>query len=347
MVNQSSFELTASRGFTNWMTQQNCSIVFSTYQGGKVFLLGVSPTGALSISERNFPRCMGIAVTNSSRTIFLATHYNIFRLDNFLSLGETHNSFDAIYFPTQSWFTGDVDAHDVAMERSGSLVFANTAFNCVATLADGHSFRPRWLPPFVDRLAGEDRCHLNGIALDEGDLAYVTCISDSNSFDGWRDNKLDGGVVIDTRRGEVFASGLSMPHSPRFHNGRLWLLNSGTGEVGYIEASNCKFVPISFCPGYARGLSMIGQFAVIGLSKPRHGIIFGGLALESELARRKVQARCGLLVVDTLTGDVVEWIRIEGPISELYDVALLPGVRCPSAVGLKGSEIGRTVSIAE
>src|SRR4029077_4773473 len=90
-------------------------------------------------------------------------------------------------------------------------------------------------PSFISGLLDGDKCHLNGMAMDEGRPAYVTAVSRSDVIDGWRDRRSDGGVVIDVATGKVVCNGLSMPHSPRMHKGELWVLNSGTGELGVVK----------------------------------------------------------------------------------------------------------------
>ena len=198
----------------------------------------------------------------------------------------------------------------------------------------------------MSKLAPEDRCHLNGLALDNGRAAWVTAVSVSDVTDGWRDRRRDGGVVVDVRSNQVIASGLSMPHSPRYYRGRLWLLNSGTGYFGHLDLASGAFEPLTFCPGYLRGLTFSGDYAVVGLSGPRHDKkTFGGLALDEELVRRNAEPRCGLQVIDLRTGDVVQWVRIEGMVSELYDVVALPGVVRPMALGFKTDEIQRLLTI--
>jgi uncharacterized protein (TIGR03032 family) len=138
-----------------------------------------------------------------------------------------------------------------------------------------------------------------------------------------------------------------MPHSPRLHDDRVWLLNSGAGELGYFDQAAKKFVPVAFCPGYARGLAFIGQYAIVGLSLARENRTFQGLPLDQALASRGAEPRCGLLVIDTKTGDTVVWVRIEGVVRELFDVAVLPGVRNPTAIGFVTDEIQRVISIDE
>jgi uncharacterized protein (TIGR03032 family) len=342
------FALTTSRHFPAWLASTGGSIAFTTYQAGKLFLLGVKPDGRLSVFERTFPRCMGLAVSADGRSLALATQTQIQRFDNVLPAGQaSQDGYDAVYAPHASWVTGDLDVHDVGFGADGRPLFVNTLFACLATVSDDHSFRPVWTPPFISRLAAEDRCHLNGLAMEDGKPRYVTAVSRSDVADGWRDKRRDGGVVIDVESDVIVAEGLSMPHSPRLHEGKLWLLNSGTGEFGHVDPAHGKFEPFALCPGYARGLAFVGGHAVIGLSLARENRTFSGLALEEALATRDVEARCGLAIVDLSSGDMTHWVRIEGLIRELYDVAALPGVRRPSAIGFKTDEVKHVISIEE
>ena len=339
------FALTTSRNLNSWLAQTGQGLAFTTYQAGKVFFLGMKPDGRLSVFERSFPRAMGLGVSADGQSLLLATQIQLFRFDNVLPPGERQGNYDAVYAPHATWITGDLDIHDVGFGADDRPVFANTLFNCIATAVDGHSFRPIWRPPFISRLAAEDRCHLNGMAMENGAPRYVTCVSRSDVSDGWRDRRVDGGIVVDVASGEIVASGLSMPHSPRLHGGKLWLLNSGEGQFGWVDLTTGAFVPVCFCPGYARGLAFVGKYAVIGLSLARENRTFQGLGLERALAAKESSARCGLIVVDIDTGDIVEWVRIEGVVRELFDVAILPGVSCPSAIGMKGNEVLRVVSV--
>jgi uncharacterized protein (TIGR03032 family) len=225
-------------------------------------------------------------------------------------------------------------------------VFVNTLFSCLGTLSEKRSFVPLWKPPFISKFAPEDRCHMNGMAAENGKVAYVTSCSVSDVADGWRDRRQDGGVVVDVRSNEVLCRGLSMPHSPRVHEGKLYLHNSGTGYFGHLDRSRGTFEQISFCPGYLRGLAFLGGYAIVGLSKPRDRT-FTGLPLDGELKKRDCEPQCGLQVIDLRSGDVAHWVRVEGTVSELYDVAVLPGVQRPMALGFKTDEIQRTLSMDE
>lgn len=336
-------EITTSRQMLAWLAEQKLSIALTTYQIGKLFLLGLKGNGELSVFERTFNRCMGLCPADDG--FYMSSLYQVWRFTNVFETGQMQNGYDRLYLPQVGYTTGDLDIHDMAVDAEGRLVFVNTLFGCLATLSDTHSFKPLWRPPFISKLAAEDRCHLNGLAMRDGQPAYVTAVHASDVVDGWRDRRADGGVVVDVKRNEIVAGGLSMPHSPRWYCGKLWLLNSGTGEFGQIEPETGRFMPLAFCAGYMRGLSFHGDFALVGLSKPRENKTFTGLPLDEKLKSRKAEARCGVQVIDLRTGDAVHWLRIEGIVDELYDVIPLPGVRCPMALGFKTDEIRRVISV--
>jgi uncharacterized protein (TIGR03032 family) len=343
--NEPWLEVSGSPRLWAWMAQEQISLAFTTYQTGKLFLLGRHPDGRLAVFERTFDRAMGL--WSNGQTIWLSTRYQLWRLENLLRPGEQHDGYDRLYVPKVANTTGDLDIHDVAVDGRGRPVFIATGFGCLATIADKSSFTPIWQPPFLSQLAAEDRCHLNGLALEDGRPRFATAVSTSDVVDGWRDRRRDGGVVLRIPDGQVIASGLSMPHSPRLYRGRLWLHNSGTGHFGSVDPAGGAFEPLAFCPGYLRGLAFVGDFAVVGLSRPRDDKTFGGLALESELTSRAADARCGLLIIHLETGNALHWLRIDGLVRELYDVAVLPDVCRPMALGFKSDEIERMISIGE
>jgi len=337
-------ELTGSRQFESWLFEHQVSLSFSTYQAGKLFFVGLTAEQKLSVFERTFARCMGIGLDPDTQAMWVASLYQIWRFENALKPGQTHQGYDRLYVPQVGFTTGDVDVHDIAVDKQGP-VFANTLFSCLARPSQRFSFKPCWQPPFISKLAAEDRCHLNGLALKNQQPAYVTCVSQTDVNEGWREHREAGGVVIDVQNNEIVAEGLSMPHSPRWYQGRLWLLNSGQGDFGYIDLQSGRFEPVAFCPGYLRGMSFYGDFAVVGLSRPRKNKSFAGLALQQRLEKKKVKPRCGLQVINIKTGDIVHELRIEGVVEELYDVCVLPGISRPMAIGFLTEEIKRVLSL--
>lgn len=368
-------EITTSRNFVGWLAEARLSVALTTYQTGKVFFLGRGPDGGLSVFERMFNRCLGLCAseptaadgpraTRAGQTLWMSSLYQLWRFENVLEPGQTTpEGYDQLYVPIKGHTTGDIDIHDIVVQRpaaSGGAtpdgpprdrpVLTCTLFNCLATTSETHSLTPLWKPPFVSALAPEDRCHLNGIAAEPGggDPRYVTCVSRSDVVDGWRDRRESGGVVVDVTTGDVVAEGLSMPHSPRLHAdfpGKLWLVNSGTGFLGYVDLATGRFEEVAFLSGYGRGLTIVGPYAIVGLSTCRENRTFSGLPLDKHLADRDAEPRCGLQVIDLRTGASPHWLRFEGIVKELYDVVALPGVVRPMALGFETDEIRRMLRL--
>ena len=330
-------EKSCSRGLAGWLAQHRLSLAITSYQTGRIYLVGSDQQGRVSFFERIFERAMGV-VGNAQR-IYLGGLYQLWRFENVLRPNEVmHGQFDKCYVPRNAQTIGDLDIHELGIRKDGRVVFVNTKYSCLAELSPTHSFKAIWKPKFISKLAPEDRCHLNGLAMVDGEPKYVTAVCKSDSVDGWRERRRDGGVVIDVQTDEIVCEGLSMPHSPRWHNGRLWLLNAGTGQLGWVDFEKKAFVPHAFVPGFARGLSIIGNVAAVGLSKPRNQR-FEGLQLDDELKQRDAEPWCGVQIISLANGDVLNWIRFDGDISEIFDISFLPNVKQPMMIGLRTAEI--------
>ncbi|MBK6737478.1 MAG: TIGR03032 family protein [Haliea sp.] len=345
---QNTVEYSVSPGMAARLARLNISFAFTSYQSNSLYLIGRNSQGGVNIHQSAMPRPMGISL-DPSGGLTLSGAYQILRFQNVLEPDQRINhAFDACYVPRVVHITGHLDAHDVGVDKRGRAVFVNTRYNCIATTSERHSFEPLWRPPFISALIDEDRCHLNGMALEDGVPRYVTAVSASDTIDGWRDRRADGGIVIDMLSNQIICRGLSMPHSPRMHNGELWLLNSGTGELGIVRRSadgaEGYFEPRVFCPGFLRGLAFHGDFAFIGLSKPRYKR-FEGLALEQKLKDADSEPWCGVQIIDLTSGTCVDWLRIDGDLAELYDLEVLSGVVAPMAVSPDSSEAAQLITV--
>jgi len=338
--------VTASRGFGRWLLSNNTSLAVSAYQSNRLLLVGSRQDQSVSLDQQHFPRAMGLAWQSGS--LFVACRSRIWRLENVLAPGQTANGdFDALLVPRNAQVTGDVDAHELAIDGEGRVVFVNTSYSCLAALDLRHSFRLLWTPPFISSLAAEDRCHLNGLSLNaDGLAAYVTAISSSDVVGGWREQRTDGGVVIDVQRSRIVAKGLSMPHSPRLVGKTLYALESGRGLIVAYDTHSWEREEIAFCPGCLRGMSIVNGHAIVTVSLPREGS-FSGLPLESELAIRKGVAWCAVLIVELRSGSVVEWLRFQGVVQELFDVVALRGVRRPMALSADGPDVEQTITFQQ
>ena len=335
--------ISVSRGLAGWLGSQRCGIAFTSYQSGQLFLVGVGAGGAVSLHQQNFLRAMGLHA--APNRLYVGALYQIWRLENVLAPGQVANGqFDRLYVPRNAQTIGDVDIHEVAVDRGGRLVFVNTKYSCLATVSTVHGFTPIWKPPFVSRLAAEDRCHLNGLAMEDGAPRYVTAISRSDVTGGWRARRQEGGVIVDVRDDSIVTDQLSMPHSPRVHDGGLWVLDSGRGYLVRIDRQSGAREDVAFCPGFLRGLSFQGRYALVTVSLPRGEATFDSLELGATLKAKDGDAWCGVFIIDTISGDMIEWIRLEGAISELFDIAVLPDALCPMALGVDSPELQSMVT---
>lgn len=335
-------QISCSRGLHGFMERTRLSFGFTSYQSGRLYLVGRMPRGRVSFHERHFMHAMGVAA--APQRLYLGTQYQVWRLENVLAPGQTLDGFDRNYVPRNAQTTGDVDVHELGVDRNGRVIFVNTKFSCLASFSLTHSFRPLWQPPFISRLAPEDRCHLNGLAMEDGEARFVTAVCRSDVVTGWRDRRASGGLVMDVQSDRIVTEDMSMPHSPRLHEGELYVLDSGRGTLCRVDRQTGKREAIAFLPGFARGLGFHGPYAFVGLSLPRDGS-FSGLELDGELERRDADPWCGVQIIDTRNGDVVEWIRLRGEVRELFDVFVLPGVTCPKATGLLDGAIRNEISI--
>jgi uncharacterized protein (TIGR03032 family) len=322
-----------TRTFPALLDQLGASLLLSTYQAGKLVAVGVAQ-GELTLSYHNLERAMGLAVKPDC--IAAGSRAQVWFLRSAPDLAaqvEPAGRHDACFLTRSAHFTGEIQAHELAW-AGDELWLVNTAFGCLCTLDDRHSFVPRWRPPFLTALAAEDRCHLNGLALapGEGGLLiprYVTALAETDTPQGWRPGKATSGCLIDVVSGQTVARGFAMPHSPRIHDGRVWLLHSGAGQLTLVDPASGKADTVTELPGYTRGLALYDRFAFVGLSKIRETATFGGMPI----AARRPELKCGVGVVDLGTGRLMAHLEFVTGVEEIFDVQVFPGVRCPALSG--------------
>ncbi len=318
-----------SPGFGDWLIRYQVGLVATTYQTGHFLFIGVRDDGTPVPSAARFSRAMGIVA--GGQRIYVATKDEIWRLENILKPDELGNDmFDRLYTRRNCQVVGDLNVHELGIEANGRILFCNTLYSCLATVDATEAFRPVWTPPFISRLAPEDRCHLNGLAMENGKARYVTCCSTGDALESWRGRRRDAGVVIDVTTDSIVAEGLSMPHSPRIHGGVLYVVESGRGALVRL-APDGRGEDVAFLPGFARGLAFVNHYAVLTISLPRSAA-FAGLPIAEAMRRRGAPPWRGLMIVDLRNGDIVEWLRLEGDVSELFDVSFIFNVRCPRYV---------------
>ena len=340
---QNKTDISFSGDLYNFLASRQISLAFTSYQTGVLYILGHGMDRKLSLHQARYPQAMG--VVGDGARIYLASHNQIIRLENVLGPDQIANSkFDKVYVPRNFQTTGAVDLHEIGVTSEGKVVLINTKYSCLCELSLKHSFKPIWKPSFISQIVPEDRCHLNGLAMVDGKPKYASAVCRSDVVDGWRDRRHDGGVIIDIETDEIVAEGLSMPHSPRVHDGKLWVANSGTGEIGWIDQDSKTFQPVAFCPGFIRGLAFVDGYAIVTLSKPRYKR-FDGLELADRLEEKDADPWCGVQVISLADGSVAHWIRFDGAIQEFFDVCVLAGVKDALTIGPQTAEFNSFISI--
>jgi uncharacterized protein (TIGR03032 family) len=313
--------------FAELLEEFGISVLVTTYQAGRLVVLRAEQ-GVLNTHFRSFASPMGLALSGPRLAVGVQGQICEFHDTPAVARRlEPAGRHDACFLPRVAHVTGAIDIHEMAWIED-QLWFVNTKFSCLCTRSDQYSFTPRWRPWFVSKLAPEDRCHLNGLAVVGGVPQYVTTLGETDTPGGWRANKRDGGLLLDIQSNAIVARGLSMPHSPRWYAGRLWVLDSGNGGVGTVDPFSGRYDELIQLPGFTRGLTFHGPLAFVGLSQVRESAVFSGIPLVDRLADRT----CGVWVLDLRSGETVAFVKFEEALQEIFAVEVVPGVRFPDVI---------------
>ena len=321
------FSSVFTTSFVSILEQANVSLAATTYQSGRLVLVRKDGE-TVNTHLRFFPTPMGIATQGAK--LALGTRTTVWEFWNQRDVSKVvdpDGRVDACFMPRRGHTTGDIKIHDLAYDANGELWAVATRFSCLVTFDRENSFEPRWRPPFISGLSGDDRCHLNGLAMVDGRPKYVTVLGMTDTPGGWRDDKAAGGAILDIDGGAPITVGLSMPHSPRWYDGKLWVLESGRGALCSVDVDTGEVTTVAQLPGFTRGLSFVANIAFVGLSKVRE-TVFDGLPITQADTPRE----CGIWAVDIRTGETVGFLRFAGSVTELYEVVVLSGTTFPELV---------------
>lgn len=343
--------------FAQILSHFGSSIAVTTYQAGKLVLLRAEMQDrgpVLNTHFRTFNKPMGFACEHAR--FALGTNAEIWEFHNIpavapkLDIAGSNIHHDACFLPRSSHITGDVQIHEMAWVAQESpngsalseLCFVATRFSCLARYGGVYSFNPIWKPPFITALSPEDRCHLNGLSLRDGKVRYLTALGETDKLNGWRENKRAGGILMEVPSGQIIARGLSMPHSPRWHNGKLWVLESGNGSIGIIDEQTGKYQEVCRLPGFTRGFDFLGPYALVGLSQVRETAVFSGIAI-AELPQK--DRCCGVWAIDTRTGQIAGFVKFTDAVQEIFAVQVLRGLRWPEVLSDDPKRISETYEL--
>lgn len=325
------------------LARLRASVLVSTYQSGRIIALRADGD-RLNTHLRYFSNPMGLAF--DGQRLSIGTSNEIWDYRNMPDVArrlhpEKH---DACFIPRNMHVTGDIRVHEIAFDGAGELWVVNTRFSVLCTLHRDYSFMPRWRPPFVTALAAEDRCHLNGLCMVNGQPRFVTALGRTDGVEAWRADKTRGGIVMEVPSGEIVAQGLSMPHSPRWHDGRLWVLESAKGTVVTLDPATGRCDTVAELPGFTRGLAFCGHLAFVGLSQVRESV-FDGIPLGQRLLPE--QRCCGVWVIDTTSGATVGFVKFEGVVQEIFDVQMLSDIVYPDILEPDAELVGAAFVLSD
>ena len=330
-----------TNGFTELLKHFGISLAISTYQAGRL-ILAREENGATNTHFRQFNKPMGMVATQDRLTLGTAAQIWDFRnVPSAAARVKPEGTHDACYLVRDVKTTGDIDIHEMTWVDE-ELWFINTRFSCLCTFKPGYSFNPQWRPPFITEYDMRDRCHLNGLAVRDGKPRYITALGETNEAGGWRKNKAAGGILMDIENNEFLLRGLSMPHSPRWHENKLWFLESGRGTLNYLDEKTGENITVAELPGFTRGLDFIGKYAIIGLSQVRETAVFAGLPLTQTQPVR----HSGIWIVDTTDGEIKAFLKFEKGVQEIFAVSVLPW-KFPDVINDDMALIGSTYVLSD
>lgn len=338
------FSCTYTSNVPELLTKLNCSLAISTYQAGKLIFISPKNEEHLVQLPRTFDKPMGIALDNERGKLGLACRTSIELFQNSKELADFYpkspKKYDGLFMPRVSYNTGGVDIHDLSFGQNNQIFGVNTLFSCIVKFNDQYNFSPYWQPPFVSKLSSEDRCHLNGMAMENGLPKYATTFNQGDSLQSWRGNITKTGTVIDVDTNDIIHDHLAMPHSPLLINGKLYILLSATGQLVEVDVTTGKSNEVINLNGFVRGMSYHNEYLFIGLSKLRKN---SSTFAKLDIVDKAVYA--GIAIVHLPTGSFCGEIKYHTSVDEIYDIEVIPNLLKPNIVNNNMPESKQGISI--
>ncbi|MDA3817764.1 MAG: TIGR03032 family protein [Prolixibacteraceae bacterium] len=305
-----------SDSFPEFLYKYRCSIIFSTYQAGKVIIVNSLNGRKLQLFAKNFKRPMGIAITGNQLAVANRSKIDLFSNSTALAINypEKPKFYKTLYLPQATYYTGMADIHEIEWGSNG-LWAVNTAFSCLCQMDEQYSFIPKWKPPFISEIVHEDRCHLNGMAMKNNEPAYVTLFDQTNSKEGWRNGNAETGMIIDVKTNETIADKLPMPHSPVLDSEDIYFLLSGNGKIMKQNTTTRVITEITQTNNFLRGLSILGDYLIVGASELRDSSnAFENISID------KKKSDSGIIIYNKHTGQQVARLTFTDHIKEIFSV---------------------------
>lgn len=317
------FSCIYSQNIPELLLELNCSLAISTYQAGKLIFISAKDKNSLVQLGKTVAKPMGVAF--DGRRLAVAGKSSVFVYSAAADMAATYprqpNTYDTLFLPRAQHFTGLMDIHDIAWIQD-KLLMVNTSCNCLAWLDSFYNFQLFWKPPFITTIMPDDRCHLNGLAVENGKPKYVSMFSSTDIAEGWRNISTNAGLIMDIESGEIVTNNLTMPHTPRVINGKLYVLQSAGGTLSEVDTNTGKCNTVKNLGRYIRGMAFYKGFLFIAFSKIRENS-----SSFSHLPIAATSHEAGIAVIHFASGNVVGEIKYQNSVEEIYDLQVLPFCR--------------------
>ena len=169
----------------------------------------------------------------------------------------------------------------------------------------------------------------------DGSPAFVTVMARTDEPGGWRKGRNDSGAVLDVASGEAVTTGLAMPHSPRWHDGNLFVLNSGMGRLERVDLATGHREADRGRPGLRAWTGAPSRSRLRGpVQDPRDSHLRRrtdrGLPRPAQVWRRSRSS--------SVPATRSRRLQFANGVEEIFDVQTVPGARCPTFGGSPGDE---------
>ena len=272
------------------------------------------------ISYLRLPHPSGIAVDQKNHFVYVASTRNPNQVFTFQPIAgmffrKEKKNFslsrvnDKPLIPVRTnFYPGSLYIHDLSV--MGEKLYATaTGHNMVVELLPKGGYLPRWWPRCVDHKGAPrneaNYLQLNSIAAGKGIRnSFFSASASAISCNSPRDPDFQvdhRGVIFSAKNGAPICGGLTRPHSARQYQGKIWVDNSGYGEIGYIDGD--RFKVVAQLPGWTRGLCFHGGIAFVGTSRilPRFERFAPGLNIK--------ECFCGVHAVELKSGNILASLR--------------------------------------
>lgn len=322
------FQISYTESVPKILGHLRISLALTTYQAGKLIFISPTQEGRLIQLPRTFEKPMGIGLSEDNNELCLATLKEVIRFKDSSELAYHYpnkkKTYDHLFVPRIAYYTNALDLHDIAILKD-KIYAVNTLFNCIVEIDHEYSFKPFWKPDFINSITAEDRCHLNGMAIEDRKIKYATAFSKGNTKGHWREQIPNSGIVFDLEQNAILTENIFMPHSPKLYEGQLYVLSSVTGELFRIDRENGNTEAVLKAGGFVRGLYLYKDFAFIG-----HSHLRKSSKTFSKLDIPKKEQWAGISIWQLSTGKLVGKIRYESSVEEIYEVMGLPEMVRPN-----------------